>query len=97
MVCTTNFSVVAGHLYKMGLDEIIRSYVDEVERNSILGEALGGDVGGHYAGKGTTQNILCIGLWWPTLHKDSKPYCRACDACQRMGRPLQRDELNLNP
>lgn len=24
-------------------------------------------------------------------------YCRACDACQRTGRPSRRDELPLNP
>jgi len=54
-------------------------------------------MGGHYAGEETTQRILHTGLWWLTLHKDSKSYCKACDACQRMGRPSQRDELPLNP
>ena len=46
--------------------------------------------------KQTTQKILCAGLWWPTLHKDLKVYCRACDACQRTNRPSQRDEMPLN-
>ena len=68
----------------------------EFERSNILAEAHGGAAGGHYAGKEITQNILHIGLWWPTLHKDSKAYCRACDACQRTGRPSWRDELYLN-
>lgn len=31
-----------------------------------------------------------------TLHKDSKAYCRACDACQRTNKPSRRDELSLN-
>lgn len=39
---------------------------------------------------------LCARLWWPTLHKHSKAYCRACDACHRMGKPSQRDEFTLN-
>ena len=30
------------------------------------------------------------------LHKDSKEYCRACDSCQRKGRPSWRDKLPLN-
>lgn len=30
------------------------------------------------------------------LAKDSKAYCRACDTCQRMGRPSWRDELPFN-
>ena len=49
VVCETNFSLIAGHLYKMGLDEILRFYVPSFERNSILTEAHGGAMGGHYA------------------------------------------------
>lgn len=67
------------------------------ERDSILAEAYGGATGGHYAGKETMQKILRIGLWCPTLHKDSKAYCKACDACQNIGRPSRRDELPLHP
>lgn len=92
-----SYLVIIGHLYKMGSDEILRHYVPEFERNNILAEAHGGDTGGHSTGKATSQKILHAGLWWPTLHKDSKEYCRACDACQRMGRPLRRDEIPLNP
>lgn len=54
-------------------------------------------MGGHYAGKATTQKILHAGLWWPTLHKDSESYCKTCDACQTMGTTSHRDELPLNP
>lgn len=43
------------------------------------------------------HNILHVGLWWPTLRKDSKAYFGACDACQRTGRSSRRDELPLNP
>eukprot|EP00253_Pinus_taeda_P028954 PITA_28954 len=62
VVCAADFFVVVGHLYKMGSDEIMRCYVPEFEHNNILAEAHGGVVGGHYAGKATTQKILCIGL-----------------------------------
>ena len=31
------------------------------------------------------------------VYKDSKAYCRACDACQRTGKRMWRDELPLNP
>jgi len=43
------------------------------------------------------QNILCAGLWWPTLHKDAKEYCQACDVFQRVGKPSRRDEMPLHP
>jgi hypothetical protein len=47
----------------------------------ILLEAREGIAGGHYAGKVTTQNILSVGLWWPTLHKDDKEFCQTYDVC----------------
>lgn len=67
------------------------------ERHSILVESHGHVVGVHYVGKAITHKILGAGLWWPTLHKDSKEYCSACDVCERIGRLSRRDELSLNP
>lgn len=32
-----------------------------------------------------------------TFHQDSKAHCKACDKCQRTGKPLRRDEMPLNP
>jgi len=81
----------------MGTDEILQWYVPEFERSSILTDAHGGIAGGHYAGRATMQKILHTGLWWPTLHQDSKAYCKAYDVCQRTRRPSQRDEMPLNP
>eukprot|EP00253_Pinus_taeda_P026022 PITA_26022 len=57
----------------------------------------GGTTGGHYAGRATAQNILHVGLWRPTLHQDSKAHYKACDICQRIGKPLQRNKMPLNP
>jgi len=65
------FSLILGHLYKMGLDEILWRYVPEHERKIILIEAHSGVVGGHYVGKAIVQKFLREGLW-PTLHKDAK-------------------------
>ena len=69
----------------------------EAERPLIIVEAHEGIVGGHYAGKGTTQKVLRAGLWWPTLHKDAKEYYKACDVCQRIEKPSRRDEMPLAP
>jgi hypothetical protein len=63
----------------------------------ILSEAHEGVAGGHYIGKATTHNILCAGLWWPTLHKDAKEFCKTCDVFQRIGKPSRRDEMSLVP
>ena len=47
----------------------------------ILSEAHVGVTGGHYVGKETMRKILQAMLWWPTLHADTKDYCRSCDVC----------------
>jgi len=63
----------------------------------ILTEAHDRIASGHCAGRATAQNIVCPGLWWPTLHKDVKEYCKSCDVCQRVGKPSSRDEMSLKP
>lgn len=63
VVHMAEYSVSAGHLYKMVLDEILQRYVPKFEWNNILTKAHGGFVGGYYVGKETTQNILLVGLW----------------------------------
>ena len=67
------------------------------ERSLILEEAHAGITSGHYSGKPTAQNILTVGLWWPTLHKEVKEFCRSCDVCQCTGKPSRRNEMPLNP
>jgi len=97
VVRATDFSLLAGQLYKMGPDEILRICVMEEERPMILVEAHEVIAGGHYTGKATTQKVSRVGLWWPTLHRDAKDYCRSCDVCQRVGKPSRRDEIPLAP
>ena len=92
-----DFTLIAGQLYKLGPNEILRRYVLEHERRRILEEAHAGIVGGHYAGKPTAQKVLATGLWWPIVHKDAKEFCRSCDVCQRTGKPSRRDEMPLKP
>lgn len=58
-------------------------------------EALGGITGGNYASETTVHKILLTRLWWETLHKDCKAYCKACDHFQCVGKPRQRDEIPL--
>ena len=72
MVRAANFNLIAGQLYNMGPDEILRRCVLEHEKPLILAEAHSGAAGGHYAGKDIAQKILTAGLWWPTIHKDEE-------------------------
>jgi hypothetical protein len=97
VVCASYFQLIVGQLYKMGPDEILMRCIMKEERPLILAEAHEGITGGHYVGKETMQKVLRAGLWWPTLHKDAKEYYRACDVCQRVGKPSRRDEMPLAP
>jgi len=70
VVGAVDFSIITRHLYKRRSTKILHQYVPEFERPSILAEAHGGVVLGHYAGRVTAQKILCVGLWWPMVCKD---------------------------
>jgi hypothetical protein len=97
VVCAAYYQLIVGNLYKMGTDSILRSYVLEHERPRVLVESHEGIAGWHYVGKATLQKVLRAGLWWPTIHKDSKEYCQRCDVFQRVGKPNKRDEMPLQP
>ena len=81
----------------MGPDEILHRCVFEHENPLSLAEAHAGASGGHYAGKAIAQKILTAGLWWPTIHKDAREYCKSCDICQRTGKLSRIDEMHLVP
>jgi hypothetical protein len=97
VVIVADYQLIAGHLYKMGADNILRICVLEHERPRILAEAHEGITGGHYAGKDIVQKVLRAGLWWSTVHRDSKDYFQRCDVCQRVGKPNRWDEMPLRP
>jgi len=52
-----------------------------LERPVILAEAHEGLSRGHYVGKEIARKIMCVGLWWPTLHKYANEYFQTCDIC----------------
>ena len=97
VVRAIDYELIIGHLYKLGVDKILRRCVLEHERHIILVEYHEGIVGGNYAGKATAQKVLHARLWWPIVHKDAKEYFQQCDVCQRVGKPNRRDEIPLIP
>jgi hypothetical protein len=97
VVCVVDYQLIAGHLYKMVTDSILRRYVLEHERPQVLAESHEGIAGGHYACKATAQKVFRAGIWWPTIHRDSKEYFQRCDVYQRVGKPNRRDEMPLRP
>jgi hypothetical protein len=74
VVKVSYYQLIIGHLYKLGADNILRRCVMEHEMFIILVESHEGIVGGNYAGNAIVKKVLHVGLWWPTIHKDSKEY-----------------------
>jgi hypothetical protein len=62
------------HLYKEGVDGILRRYVPEYEQQEILSKCHGSAYGGHHAGDRTAQKVLQSGFYWPTLFKDARKF-----------------------
>ena len=93
----TPYTLINGNLYKLGLDDILRLCALEHERQDIIQEAHSGAVGGHFSVETTIKKILQAGLWWPSITKDYKDKIAQCDACQRLGRPLPKNEMPLLP
>jgi hypothetical protein len=62
VIHAAEFQLIAGQLYKMGPDEILRRCLMEAKRSLILVESHEGIAGGHYAGKETTKMVLRAGL-----------------------------------
>ncbi|KAK1666958.1 hypothetical protein QYE76_055117, partial [Lolium multiflorum] len=71
------------HLYKEGVDGIMRRCVPEYEQQEILSKCHGSAYGGHHAGERTAQKVLQSGFYWPTLFKDARKFILSCDECQR--------------
>jgi hypothetical protein len=92
-----DYQLIAGNSYNMGTHNILRRCVLEHEMHRILVEAREIIDRGNYAGKYTTQKVLCAGLWWSTINRDEKDYFQICDVCQKVGKPNKRDEMPLRP
>ena len=56
-----------------------------------------GAASGHFLVDITIKKILQSSLWWPSINKDYKDKIAQCDACQRIGRPLHKNEMPLLP
>ncbi|XP_015954883.1 uncharacterized protein LOC107479247 [Arachis duranensis] len=81
------------HLWKRGVDQVIRRCVPESEFQPILKACYLSEYGGHFGRQRTAKKVLDCGFWWPTLFKDANRLCVSCHQCQRSGNASQRDEM----
>ena len=84
------------HLYKEGVDGVIRRCVPEHEQEQILRKCHSESYGGHHARDRTAHKVLQSGFYWPTLFKDAHKFVLSCDECQRIGNISRHQEIPMN-
>ncbi|GKD49462.1 reverse transcriptase domain-containing protein [Tanacetum coccineum] len=75
---------------------MIRRCVSGQEAIDILIACHSGPNGEHYGANYTAKNVFDSGFYWPTIYRDAHDLVTRCDACQRQGKILQRDEMPQN-
>ena len=94
---SARYSWITGDLFYTRNDLIIRRCIREDEIIDILKACHDEPCGGYFEDKRTSYKVLRLGYYWTTLFRDANKYVRSCDNCQRMGKPVARDEMPLQP
>ncbi|KAM2622716.1 hypothetical protein TB2_027309 [Malus domestica] len=85
------------YLWKYCSDQIIRRCVHDSEFQSILNFCHTYACGGHFGTQRTARKVLECGFYWPTIFKDARTFCIACDRCQRTGNIGPKDQMPQSP
>ncbi|KAM2983181.1 hypothetical protein FF2_009141 [Malus domestica] len=85
------------YLWKYCSDQIIRRCVHDSEIQSILNFCHTYAFGGHFGTQRTERKVLECGFYWPTIFKDARTFCIACDRCQRTGNIGPKDQIPQSP
>nr|GEV59214.1 reverse transcriptase domain-containing protein [Tanacetum cinerariifolium] len=83
-------------LFKICADQIIRRCVHGQEAIDILKACHNGPIEGYHGPNYTVKKVFDFGIYWPTIYRDPHNLVKSCDACQRQGKILQRDEMPQN-
>ncbi|CAM8987216.1 unnamed protein product [Rhodiola kirilowii] len=85
------------YLWKIGVDQLLRRCIPDIEIASIISFCHEHACGGHFGPRRTARKILDSGFFWPSVFRDSYEHCRKCDRCQRVGNILARNEMPQVP
>ena len=67
------------HLFKIGVDNLLRRCVTMEESRSILWQCHNSSCGGHYSGDRTTTKVPQAGFFWPSIFKDAHDHVLHCE------------------
>ncbi|CAM8968712.1 unnamed protein product [Rhodiola kirilowii] len=85
------------YLWKIGVDQLLRRCIPEIEIASVVSFCHEHACGGHFGPRRTARKILDSSFFWPSVFRDSCEHCRKCDRCQRVGNISARNEIPQVP
>nr|GEV67741.1 reverse transcriptase domain-containing protein [Tanacetum cinerariifolium] len=83
-------------LFKIYADQVIWRCVHSQEAVNNLKACHNGPTEGHHGPNYTVKKVFDSGFYWPIIYRDAHNLVKSCDACQRQGNFLQRDEMPQN-
>ena len=66
-------------MYKYCSDQLIRTYIPEIEIERILNHYHSQECGGHLGFSKTVAKVLQCGFYWSLLFRDAQNFVNACD------------------
>jgi hypothetical protein len=73
------FILKEGIMYRARQDNKMHRCLTTSKTHIVLKELHAGVARGHFAIDITTNKILDVRYWWPTLFKDIHEFCKSCD------------------
>ncbi|XP_027905968.1 uncharacterized protein LOC114165580 [Vigna unguiculata] len=80
---STRYTLLDGHLFRLGFSRPILTCIKEEEAKRILTELHEGICRSHIGGRALMLRTLRAGYFWPTMKKDCAEFVQRCDQCQR--------------
>ncbi|XP_056691687.1 uncharacterized protein [Spinacia oleracea] len=81
------------HFYRKCADGMFRRCVADWDTHGVLKHCHSLPSSGHLGAIPTAHRTLQSGFYWPSIFKDTRFFCNACDECQRTGNVSKRQEL----
>nr|GEZ09138.1 reverse transcriptase domain-containing protein [Tanacetum cinerariifolium] len=83
-------------LFKIYADQVIQQCVHGQEAIDIIKACHNGPTRGQHGLNYTAKKVFDSSFYWPTIYRNANDLVKSCDACQRQGKILQRDEMPQN-
>ena len=92
-----NYLIIGDTLYHRGVDSILRHCLTLEEAEVVLNDCHSGSCGGHLSRLATTQKLLRVGYFWPSIFKYCVELVKRCHPCQVYTRTMHAHPAPLFP